>query len=93
MVWEGLAALIAAGYRSHKMGVRMDMNYSLDSETEATSNPIPSLHGPKPSEFQVSIHHVPEPDARAVPEVTEQVPKPPAQPTSDAGYQDLILFP
>ncbi len=58
-----------------------------------TVNPMASLHGPLPPEFQVWIHQVTVPAEREVAGVTEQVPVPPEQPALAALYQLLILFP
>jgi hypothetical protein len=58
-----------------------------------TVNDIPSLQGPYPFEFQVWIHHLPEPEARAMPGATVQVPVPLEQPACAAVYHCLILSP
>ena len=57
----------------------------------ATLNDISSLQGPQPALFQVWIHQVAEPEARAVDGVREQVPVPEAHPACAAVYHVWIL--
>ncbi len=58
-----------------------------------TMNAIPALQGPLPALFCAWAHHRPPPKASTVLEVTEQVPVPVVQPTSEAVYIVLILLP
>ena len=63
------------------------------SPDEFTVNTIPSLHGPDPFGFQVPTHHLPEPEASAIPGDTEHIPAPSEQPAWAAVNHRLILVP